>query len=334
MNHNQDQQMMQYLFIIFLCLSTSIAHANPELWQSQWPLTDFRKHNVDFEEIIPGGPAKDGIPPIDKPTFFSVSMTKDIPDMEPVITLNINDDARAYPLRYMIYHEIVNDYVGGTHVAITYCPLCNSSIVFDRSLGDDIFDFGTTGMLRKSDLVMYDRQTESWWQQFTGKAIIGTHAGKILNIIPSRLESYKEFKTRYPHGEVLTIAEPQRPYGKNPYLNYDSAKAPYLYIGNYDDPTPPMARVVAIGKEAWPLVDLRENKKIETDRLVITWKAGQSSALDTEKIADGKDVGTVVVQRKTKDGLVDEAYVVTFAFAFKAFLPEGVIHHIEKKEAN
>ena len=160
---------------------TTVAHASPERWKVEgWRKTDFTKSKIAFGEILSGGPPKDGIPSIDKPKFVALDAVKDLKHNTPVIGLEINGDARAYPLRVLTWHEIVNDTVGGTPVTVTYCPLCNAAIVFARKVGDRVLDFGTTGKLRKSDLVMYDRQTESWWQQFTGEAIVGAYVGTAL----------------------------------------------------------------------------------------------------------------------------------------------------------
>jgi hypothetical protein len=142
-----------------------------------WSNTDFSKSSVDMSEITSGGPRKDGIPSIDKPNFTPASKV-DIPSTVPVISLHLNGDARAYPLGILMSHEIVNDRVGGIPVTVTYCPLCNSAIVFDARLDGMELEFGTSGNLRNSDLVMYDRQTESWWQQFLGEAIVGELTGK------------------------------------------------------------------------------------------------------------------------------------------------------------
>jgi hypothetical protein len=205
-------------------ISASIAAASPDDWQRFWPRTDFSKHAVDFREIKSGGPPKDGIPPIDVPKFERLVAGKTsgwaagIADVEPVIALAISGDARAYPLRILVWHEIVNDVIGGMPVAVTYCPLCNTSLVFRRELHGRTFDFGTTGKLRNSDLVMYDRQTESWWQHFSGEAIVGELTGKALKLIPSRLESFARFRERFPNGQVLVPANPGlRPYGSTPY---------------------------------------------------------------------------------------------------------------------
>jgi len=146
-----------------------------------WPKTDFTRTTVDLGEIISGGPPKDGIPAIDRPRFDTIHEADTWLDpREPVIVLTWNERARAYPLQILIYHEIVNDVFQGRPVAVTFCPLCNASLVFDRRLRGRVLDFGTTGKLRKSDFVMYDRQTESWWQQFTGKEIVGLTPGQVF----------------------------------------------------------------------------------------------------------------------------------------------------------
>jgi hypothetical protein len=140
------------------------ASADVATWRAEGWRTDFSRTTVAFGEILSGGPPRDGIPPIDDPKFSPVRMIDVLDDREPVIRLEVAGVVRFYPLRVMTWHEIVNDTIAGRPVAVTYCPLCNASIVFDRRLDDAVFDFGTTGLLRKSDLVMYDRQTESWWQ--------------------------------------------------------------------------------------------------------------------------------------------------------------------------
>lgn len=301
------------------------ALADPAHWQSEWPHTDFSKHSVPFHEIFSGGPPKDGIPSIDDPAFVPVGEA-DLPGREPVIALTIGDDTRAYPLRILMWHEIVNDVVGGVPVAITFCPLCNTGIVFDRRLDGEVLTFGTTGKLRNSDLVMYDRTTESWWQQFVGEAIIGELTGKQLDMIPARLESFALFKERAPGGQVQVPPAPSPAYGHNPYVNYDSLAQPFLYIGVLPREIAPLARVVRVGDQAWSLALLRERGEILVDDLRLTWQPGQASALDVSMIADGADVGNVLVERRSADGWQDAVYSVDFAFAFRAFYPDGTLH--------
>ena len=306
------------------------AQASPEYWKREWPNTDFTKASVDFGEIFSGfagGTGKDRIPSIDAPKFEPVAEV-DLPDREPVIGVAIGDDIRAYPLRILTWHEIVNDVVGGVPIAVTFCPLCNAAVVFDRRVDGRTLEFGTTGKLRNSDLVMYDRETESWWQQFLGEAIVGAMTGKRLEFLPARIESYARFRDRAPDGKVLVPSFfSMRRYGKNPYEGYDSLSQPFLYRGELPDGIAPLARVVTVGKEAWALSLVRERKRITTGDIVITWEPGQASALDTEIIAEGFDVGNVVVQRPKASGeLEDIVYGVDFAFAFHAFYPDAPIH--------
>jgi Protein of unknown function (DUF3179) len=311
--------------VLLLPSFTSPGLADPAQWRSEWPKTDFSKHSVAFHEILAGGPPRDGIPAVDDPAFVPVAEA-DLPDREPVIGLTIGDDSRAYPLRILTWHEIVNDVVGGVPVAVTFCPLCNTGLVFDRRLDGRVLAFGTTGKLRNSDLVMYDRATESWWQQFSGEAIVGELTGKQLDMIPARLESFAKFKERTPDGEVQVAPTASPAYGRNPYANYDSLAQPFLYIGPLPLEVAPLARVVRVGEQAWSLALLRERGEILADDLRLTWQPGQASALDTDVIADGADVGNVVVERRTAAGWQDAVYSVDFAFAFHAFYPEGTLH--------
>ncbi len=314
------------------------AAATPERWKAQgWAKTDFTKSSIKWDDILSGGPPKDGIPSIDKPKFIAVSDDKELAPKDPVVGIVINGDKRAYPLRVLIWHEIVNDTIGGVPVTITYCPLCNSAIVFDRRVGGKVLDFGTTGKLRNSDLVMYDRQSESWWQQFTGEAIVGSMLGTVLKILPARLESFAQFKARHPDGKVLVPNNPNmRRYGQNPYVGYDSAGSPFLYNGAMPKGIKPMERVVVVktapsGKrKAKPLAVtmslLRAKGKFRLGDVDLSWSTGQASALDSGLIAKGRDVGTVHASRKSADGKnADVPYDVTFAFVYHAFHPDGEI---------
>ena len=312
-----------------LLMSGSISAADPSFWKHEWPKTDFSKASVSFSEIFSGGPPKDGIPAIDNPQFVAVADLEDIKGTEPVIGLVVNGQARAYPLRVLMWHEIVNDEIGGVPVSVTFCPLCNASIVFDRRYehpekGKMVLDFGTTGKLRNSDLVMYDRQTESWWQQFTGEAIVGELLGASLKMIPVRIESFQKFKERMPKGQVLIPNDNGvRDYGLNPYVGYDSLQTPFLYRGEMPSKVAPLSRVVASEGKAWSLDFLRAKKRIETKGgLILTWEKGQNSALDSRIIGEGVDIGNITVTRM-KDGKEEDVlYTVDFAFAHFAFHPD------------
>lgn len=302
----------------------------PAAWKQEWPYTDFSKSNVDFSEILSGGPPKDGIPAIEVPRFKPVAEITDLKDQEPVILLKINQDVRAYPISILMWHEIANDEVGGIPVAVTYCPLCNASVVFDRRLGNLVLDFGVSGKLRYSDMIMYDRQTQSWWQQYTGQGIIGDMTGRKLTQLPARIVPFAYFKKNYPNGLVLVPANRKaRGYGENPYVKYDSLSRPFLYDGKYNGPGSPLSYVIAVGKEAWLLEDLRQHGQVSHGNLRLIWHDGMNSALDKRRIDQGRDIGYVTVERKGDGGGYEEIpHDMVFAFAFEAFHPDGVIHKV------
>lgn len=306
------------------------ALAFPEYKRAEWPNTDFSKASVSLDEIMSGGPPRDGIPPIDNPRFLPVSKITGLADTEPVVGVVIGDEAKAYPLSILIWHEIANDTVGGVPVAVTFCPLCNAAMVFDRRVDGRVLNFGTSGMLRNSDLIMYDRQTESWWQQFLGEAIIGELTGTVLKILPSRLESWRNFRERAPEGLVLVPNNANmRNYGRNPYAGYDASARPFLYDGAAPEGVAPLSRVVSLEdrSQAWSLGLVEKKGEIAlADGVVITWSSGQNSALGDAVIANGADVGNVLVRRKTGEGWEDVTYFVDFAFAFHAFHPDAPIH--------
>ncbi len=192
-----------------------------------------------------------------------------------------------------------------------------------------MLSFGTTGKLRHSDLVMYDRETESWWQQYLGEGLVGALAGRRLTMLPLRVESFARFRQRWPDGKLLVASDPDlRDYGRNPYARYDSSARPFLFDGPLPDGVPPLERVVVVDGAAWTFSFLRKRRRVDHGDLVITWEPGQNSALDSEIIKDGRDVGNAVAQRRAADGsLADAVHDVSFAFAFRAFFPTGLIHH-------
>ena len=313
----------------------------PRRWTQEFPKADFTKRAVPVSEILSGGPPRDGIPAIDDPVFQPARQVArpdnhasavHVGPREPVIRVAINGDLRAYPLSVLMWHEIVNDEIGGTPIAVTFCPLCNASVAFERPRVDGIsLDFGTTGRLRHSDLIMYDRQTETWWQQFTGEAIMGHLTGQRLKMVPVRVVAFEDFVAEAPDGPVLVPTNPRmRNYGANPYRGYDSVDFPFLYRGDYDGPIPVMARVVAVDDQAWALCHLAAEGRIEHGDLRLSWRAGMRSALDASLISEGRDVGSVRVERRDADGTYrDAVHDVTFAFAFDAFVPDGTWHGTE-----
>ena len=311
--------------LLAACISVTLATsaiASPEFWRHEWPNTNFEITSVkNWVEILSGGPPKDGIPALDDPDFISVADETRIEPLEPVITLELGGDIRAYPIRYLTWHEIVNDTVNGIPVSVTFCPLCNSALTFDRRVEGQVLSFGVSGKLRNSDMIMYDRETESWWQQALGTGVVGQFTDIELDTLPSWMESWQEFSTRNPDG--LVMAEPgyNRDYGRNPYRGYDSSTKPFLYSGEM----PPhgidaLARVIRVGDRAWPMERLRTDGEVTEAGVTISWRSGQASALDTARIEAGRDVGSIRVRNASGQ---DVPHDVMFAFAYHAFWPDG-----------
>ncbi|PWK61721.1 DUF3179 domain-containing protein [Roseicyclus mahoneyensis] len=304
-----------------LSLVAAAAPAQTNRFAGDWPQTDFTRLAVDLTEVISGGPPRDGIPAILDPTFGPASRERALHDREPVLTYQpANGPARAYPIRYLMWHEIVNDVVDGLPVAVTFCPLCNTGMVFDARLGGQAHTFGVSGLLRHSDMIMYDHQTESWWQQATGQGIAGAMTGRELTQLPAWMESWAAFRTAHPDGLVMGEPDWRRAYGTNPYRSYDTTR-PFLYSG--EDPPhgiPPLERVVRVGDRAWPMTRLSREGTITEAGVTLTWAVGQASALDTSNLGDGREVGNV----RVRDGAGrDVAHDIPFAFAFHAFHPNG-----------
>ncbi|TVR35745.1 MAG: DUF3179 domain-containing protein [Nitriliruptor sp.] len=273
---------------------------------------------IDLDEIIAGGPPPDGIPPIDDPAFESVEAADEwLTDDSPVMVVDVDDDVRAYPLAILTWHEIVNDTVGGVPLVVSYCPLCNSALVFDRRIdgpdGEEVLDFGTSGRLYLSNLVMYDRQHRNLWTQFEGQGVVGERfLGERLDRVPAWLFGFGELAELHPDAQVLSRdTGASRPYGTNPYVGYDTeGRAPFLFRGEIDDRESAMARMVGLadGDDAVAvLLDrLVEDRVVTVDvadrPIAVVWAPGQSSALDTEVIDDGRDVGQTAAFVAALDG--------------------------------
>lgn len=269
--------------------------------------TDFSRATVAFSDVLSGGPPKDGIPSIDSPQFVSIREAgRWIGENEAVLVLNVQGDSlreqRIYPLQILTWHEIVNDTVAEVPVAVTYCPLCNTGVAFDRRMSGAILEFGTTGRLRFSNLIMYDRTTESWWQQASGRGIAGFFAGARLSPVPIQMLSFSDAAERYPDATVLSRETGySRSYGRNPYVGYDTTVGPFLYRGptvpgTYD----PLERVLSI-EHAGEVTAVAYSALAESGGIpvqlggtafIVIWRDGTASALDTASLAEGRDVGS------------------------------------------
>jgi len=310
-----------FLSSVALLWPLSLAAQERNRFASAWPDTDFAKVGIDLAEVISGGPPKDGIPALSDPPFIAAADETRLADREPVMSVALpGQAARAYPIRYLMWHEIVNDSIGGVPVLVTFCPLCNTGMVFDPRVQGRRLSFGVSGLLRHSDMIMYDRETESWWQQALGQGIVGTHTGRELTQLPALMESWDAFRAAHPDGLVMDEPDWSRAYGSNPYVGYDTSR-PFLYDGeNPPHGIDPLERVVRVGNRAWLLTRLAKAGEIREAGLVLTWTEGQASALDSQNIGRGREVGNI---RVTDTEGRDVVHDIPFAFAFHAFHPDG-----------
>ncbi len=273
--------------------------------------TRFEAPLVDIDELMSGGPPPDGIPSIDDPLWLSIQDIGWLDDQEPVLLVEVNGQARAYPVQIMMWHELVNDTILDTPVTVSYCPLCNSAITLERRGNGRVFDFGTSGMLYQSAMVMYDRQTESLWSHFTGQAIIGYLVGTQLSLIPTSTISWGQFRQEHVTGLVLSKQTGHdRDYGRNPYPGYDDVgTSPFLFGGPVDDRLLAKTRVVGLRSNgdavAIPLDNVASNGVMHATvgavPVVVLHTGGLASALDGPGIVDGRDIGQTRVYRALVD---------------------------------
>lgn len=309
--------------IIAFCFATSVmAQSEGFLPKGEFPKTDFDNRSIEFDDILSGGPPKDGIPSIDSPQFSSAEEASEwLGNQEPVVAYVDGGDARAYPLQILIYHEIVNDTVNDKPVTVTFCPLCNASIVFDRTIESQVLDFGTTGRLRNSDLIMYDRQSESWWQQFTGKGIIGKYNEVRLEKLPSLIVSFETFTDAYPDGKILNRETGHsRPYGNNPYSGYDNINnSPFLYNGPEDPRLRPMERILSLSADDMPSLLIPTSKmeanpllqlEFNNEPVVVVAISSAASALDKNSIAESRATPAAAAFSPKLDGKTLEFEVI------------------------
>ena len=321
------------LMIVGLCAALTWGDASysaPQTFKG-WR-TDTSKRSIDLGEILSGGVGKDGIPALTEPRFVEAKeASRWLEKREPVIALRIGAEARAYPLQILIWHEIVNDVIGETPVAVTFCPLCYSALAFDRRSAGRTLTLGVSGMLRHSDMVMYDRETESWWQQVLGEAIVGELTGTKLTQLPAQIISFEQFTATYPDGRVLSRETGhKREYGRNPYVGYDDiGNRPFLFRGKPDGRLTPMEKLVTLSltqgetqlDKAYPH-SLTRKQRVIHDRLgnqplVIFHMDGAVSALDQADISASRQTGSVGVF----DPRVAERQL-TFKFAGSKFVDE------------
>ena len=279
--------------------------------------TDWSRQTVDLGDLILGIPTvdpRDAIPPIDTPKFEPIAAATWLDDREPGALVQLDDETRFYPLSILTRHEIVNDRFGDVPVVVTFCPLCNTAITFDARIDGEAVRFGVSGLLRNSDLVMWDDGTTTLWQQLTGEAIVGELAGTQLDFIPTSIVAYGDVVENFP--DALSLSREtgfSTDYGTNSYLGYSSSTTPFLFDGEPDPRFPALSRVVGVtidGEEkAYPFetiaVELAINDELAGTPIAVLWGGDTADALDTQSIADGEAIGSgLAFDRRVGDRLL------------------------------
>jgi hypothetical protein len=292
------------------------ADADPGfLGQYPWP-TDWTRRTVeDWREFQPGlgsQDPRDGIPPIDTPVFETVTLASQwLSPRDPGALVRVDGEARFYPLSIMTRHEIVNDAFGDVPVAVTFCPLCNTAIAYDRRVNGEVLRFGVSGLLRNSDLVMWDQGTTSLWQQITGVGVVGEFAGAQLESVSTSIVSFSQFVESFPDGKSLSPESGLgRRYGTNPYSGYSSLDRPFLFRGETDDRLPALSRVVGVSEGdviasySFERLEAERVIKDEFDGLAIAVFFGgdTADALDESVIAASQAIGSAVAHDPVVEG--------------------------------
>jgi hypothetical protein len=291
---------------------------------------------VDRYLIVSGGQPPDRIRSIDEPTWLSPIEVDWLADDESVLVVEGAESTHIYPTQILLWHEIVNDEVDDVPVTVTYCPLCNSAVAYDRRVGDQVLDFGTSGALFHSALVMYDRQTESLWTHFDGRSVVGDLMGEQLEFVAVQTVSWSDAAQRWP--EALVLDRPagdlgRRPYGTNPYPSYEGLDEPLpgFFQGELDPRLPSRQRIVGLFIDGEAVaIDRGDIESLETATLKIgdytirlEHTPGVRSPLDGRAVAEGADIGSVSATQITA-GASEEAVPVldTFWFAWAAYYPD------------
>lgn len=275
--------------------------------------------SIPVQEILSGGPPRDGIPAIDRPRFVSAGEADTLGPDDRVIGIHRNGEARAYPIAILNWHEIVNDRIGDEPIVVTFCPLCGTGMVFASPAN---LDFGVSGLLYNSDVLLYDRQSESLWSQIEMEAVSGKRLGQKLQLLPASHTSWQDWLNRYPRSKVL--AEPRgstRNYKRNPYAGYARSRDLYFPVSNRDRRYHPKEQVigVAVGDEAkaWPFAELAKSAAEFTDTLAgqpVTVRYNSEARSGGVFAADGEEIPSVIA----------------FWFAWMSFHPQAEVYRADQ----
>jgi len=277
---------------------------------------------VPKSKIEHGGPPRDGIPALTRPPMRAVTKADYLKPTDRVLALSLNGDSRAYPIRILNWHEVVNDTVGGRGVVISYCPLCGTGMVFDAQVNGQTLDFGVSGLLYNSDMLLYDRQTSSLWSQIKAQAISGPLKGSKLSLIAADYTSWQDWQKQHPDGLVMDKNTGHaRDYSRDPYAGYENVATLYFDVQNRDQrfhEKEPVVGLIIDGKaKVWPLSELEKVRK---------WPLQDSLGATSLRISyRAQDKSVTIVDAK---GIRLPA-VPAYWFAWVAFYPDTQVFLFE-----
>lgn len=255
------------LLVLGLVLPAA-AYAGGADLRASWPQTDFSHANVPLSKIT-AETGRDHPPAVTKPEFLALQAPSDLGGLEPVVTVEIHGIRRAYPLQILAQHQVINDVIDNVPVAITFCPLRKSAAAFVREAGGHVLELANAGVAYDNNIILYDKDTHSWWQQINGKAIVGQLAGQSLKLIPARLESFAQFKARVPAAEVdqAGVLAPTA-LSKRPILQTDADNLviPVDPARADEGKTTAKDRVVVVGSDEWTLSVLQRLGTVPADK--------------------------------------------------------------------
>jgi hypothetical protein len=318
---------MKLRFVVLALLASLplLVGGQPELTAKKggFELTNLQ---VSIGEILNGGPIKDGIPSIDQPKFIKgIDLTSYLADDDLVIGVSFNGVSKAYPINILNYHEIVNDKIEELPITVSWCPLCNSGIVFNAAINEKILSFGVSGLLYQSDVLLYDRETESLWSQILGKAISGRYAGTSLTIIPSKITTWKAWKSKYPGTLLLSDQTGRsRNYRLDPYSDYYEKEATMFPIDNPNKQFSNKEKVLVLKvNEKIKIYPFKRLKKVKEE---IVEDSFEGKAIHIH--FDSKNNTAFALD---KNNALMEGHTM-FWFAANAFFPDAEIYKLKKKK--
>ncbi len=299
------QLLFSQLFCMFFVGHSQDRRVIRELEYPGW-CTNIDKRLINLDDLTRPGIPKDGIPVIDRPKFVTIGEAREwLSDNEPVIVLEMGNISRAYPLQILLWHELALDEINGVPIAITFCAMCHSAIVFERKVDGHTLTLSISGFIRNADMILYDRETESWWQQLTGEAVVGDMVGKRLKQLPAQIVSFAQFASAYPQGEVLSRNTGYtRDYGRNPHAGYDDVNGrPIMFRGKADTRLRPMEKLIGVvigdKAKAYPYAISHARRviydRIGSQEVVVFHADGAASALDAGDMKKSREVGSTGV---------------------------------------